>query len=46
MLAIAREAEESPELLHEAPHETPVRRVDEVEAARHPKLRWEPSEES
>ncbi|NOZ77563.1 MAG: glycine dehydrogenase subunit 2 [Acidobacteria bacterium] len=46
MLAIAREAEESPELLHEAPHETPVRRVDEVEAARHPTLRWEPSEKS
>jgi len=43
MLAIAREAEENPELLHEAPHETPVRRVDEVEAARHPVLRWEPA---
>ena len=40
MLAIAREAEEDPELLRTAPHETPVRRVDEVAAARSPVLRW------
>jgi glycine dehydrogenase subunit 2 len=40
MLAIAREAEESPELLRDAPHETPVRRLDEATAARQPVLRW------
>ncbi|MGI8422457.1 MAG: aminomethyl-transferring glycine dehydrogenase subunit GcvPB [Gaiellaceae bacterium] len=34
MLAIAREAAESPELLREAPHYRPVRRLDEVRAAK------------
>ena len=42
MKQIAREAEEQPELLHEAPHHTPVRRLDEVRAARQPVLRYEP----
>ncbi|MFH1928615.1 MAG: aminomethyl-transferring glycine dehydrogenase subunit GcvPB, partial [Chloroflexota bacterium] len=41
MLAIAREAVESPELLHEAPRSTPITRVDEVRAARQLKLRRE-----
>jgi glycine dehydrogenase subunit 2 len=36
----AREAREHPELLHEAPVTTPVRRLDEVRAARSLKLRW------
>ncbi len=40
MLQIAREAEETPEVVKEAPHNTPVSRVDEVSAARHPNLRW------
>ncbi|MGE5549131.1 MAG: aminomethyl-transferring glycine dehydrogenase subunit GcvPB [Bacteroidota bacterium] len=40
MLKIAREAEEQPELLHEAPHATPVGRLDEAGAARKPVLRW------
>jgi len=31
---IAAEAVENPELLHQAPHEAPVRRLDEVQAAR------------
>jgi glycine cleavage system P protein (glycine dehydrogenase) subunit 2 len=35
-----REAHEDPELLHEAPVTTPVRRLDEARAARHLKLRW------
>jgi glycine dehydrogenase subunit 2 len=39
MRAIAREAAESPELLHEAPHTRPVRRLDEVKAAKEPILR-------
>ena len=34
MLTIAREAAENPELLHDAPHSSPVRRLDEVKAAR------------
>ncbi|MEA2499704.1 MAG: glycine dehydrogenase subunit 2 [Actinomycetota bacterium] len=37
---IAREAEESPDLLHDAPQTTPVRRPDEARAARDLKLRW------
>jgi len=40
MLAIAREAAEDPERLRTAPHTTPVRRLDEVAAARSPVLRW------
>jgi len=42
MLSIAREVEENPELVKTAPHETPVRRVDEVRAARNLKVRWRP----
>jgi glycine dehydrogenase subunit 2 len=42
MLAIAREVEESPELVQTAPHDTPVRRVDEVRAARQLVVRWRP----
>ena len=38
---IAKEAVESPELLKEAPHNTPVRRIDEALAARNPVLKWE-----
>ena len=37
---IIQKARENPEHLHEAPHSTPVRRLDEVRAARHPVLRW------
>jgi len=42
MRAIAREAQESPEVIRNAPHTTPVRRVDEVAAARNLVLRWRP----
>jgi len=35
-----RISEESPELLHEAPHTTTISRPDEVAAARNPVLRW------
>ena len=42
MKAIAREAEEDPEIVRTAPHATPVRRVDEVAAARNLVLRWRP----
>jgi hypothetical protein len=34
MLAIAREAEEDPDVLRDAPHGRPVRRLDEVLAAK------------
>jgi glycine dehydrogenase subunit 2 len=40
MLAIAKEAQERPELVRSAPHTTPVRRLDEARAARNPILRW------
>jgi glycine dehydrogenase subunit 2 len=40
MLAIAREVEETPELVKTAPHSTRVSRLDEVQAARKPILRW------
>ena len=42
MLQINEEIDESAELLHDAPHSTPVRRLDEAEAARRPRLRWRP----
>jgi glycine dehydrogenase subunit 2 len=35
-----RITEESPELLHEAPHSTIISRPDEVRAARQPTLKW------
>jgi glycine dehydrogenase subunit 2 len=34
MLRIAKEAHETPELLQTAPHNTPIRRLDEVKAAK------------
>ena len=40
LTAIAEEARTSPELLREAPHGTPVGRLDETAAARNPVLRW------
>jgi len=43
MKQIAKEADENPDILHTAPHNTPVRRLDEVTAARKPDLRWEMS---
>lgn len=44
MKEMAREAKENPELLHDTPHDTPVRRLDDVDANRHPNLRWKPKE--
>ncbi len=40
MLAIAREAADDPTLLHEAPHDRPVRRLDEVKAAKRAVVRY------
>jgi len=42
MIAIAKEAEENPDVLQQAPQRVKVRRLDEVLAARKPKLRWNP----
>jgi glycine dehydrogenase subunit 2 len=42
MIEIAKEAEEEPDLLRQAPQRVKVRRLDEVLAARKPKLRWTP----
>ena len=43
MLAIADEAEHDPALLHDAPHNAPIGRLDEAGAARRPVLRWRPA---
>jgi glycine dehydrogenase subunit 2 len=40
MLAIAREAEEEPEVVKNAPTSRPVRRLDEVKAAKQPVVRY------
>ena len=40
LLNIYKQACETPEVLHAAPTTTPVRRLDEVNAARNPKLRY------
>jgi glycine dehydrogenase subunit 2 len=42
MKSIAKEAEESPELIQSAPYYTRLSRLDEVAAARKPVLRWKP----
>jgi glycine dehydrogenase subunit 2 len=40
MVQVSKDAAEDPDLLHEAPVTTPVRRLDEGKAARALKLRW------
>jgi glycine dehydrogenase subunit 2 len=40
MLAIVREAADEPELLRAAPHNRPVRRLDEVRAAKQPVVKY------
>ncbi|MGB5474465.1 MAG: aminomethyl-transferring glycine dehydrogenase subunit GcvPB [Gammaproteobacteria bacterium] len=45
MIRIQQEAENSPELLREAPHTQPVRRLDEVRAAKQLDLAWHPAAE-
>ncbi|NLJ97887.1 MAG: aminomethyl-transferring glycine dehydrogenase subunit GcvPB [Tissierellia bacterium] len=41
LIKIAEEARENPEILKEAPHNTPVGRVNETQAARNPVLKYE-----
>ena len=45
MIEIAKEAEGNPDLLWQAPQRVKLRRLDEVLAARRPKLRWAPNQE-
>ena len=40
MKELARLAKEEPEALKTAPRTTPVRRLNEAQAARHPILKW------
>jgi glycine dehydrogenase subunit 2 len=40
MIQVAKEAATDPQLLHDAPLTTPVRRLDEARAARHLRLHW------
>jgi glycine dehydrogenase subunit 2 len=42
MIRIAEEVEGEPQTVRSAPHTMPVGRLDEVGAARHPRLRWQP----
>jgi glycine dehydrogenase subunit 2 len=44
--AILEEAKEDPEVARTAPHTTPVRRLDEAGAAKHPVVRWRPNAEN
>ena len=46
LVAILKEAEEDPELVKGAPHTMPVRRLDDVKAARDLDLRWNGAERS
>ncbi|MCU9613850.1 aminomethyl-transferring glycine dehydrogenase subunit GcvPB [Caldibacillus lycopersici] len=41
MIQIAKEAEETPEVVQEAPHTTVIKRLDETQAARKPILRYQ-----
>jgi glycine dehydrogenase subunit 2 len=41
--ALFRITEEDAELLHDAPHTTPISRPDEVQAARKPIMKWTPA---
>ncbi len=43
MIAIAKEVDDNPDLVKTAPHNTRVKRVDEVTAARNPIVRWQPA---
>ena len=40
MIQIAKEAVEDPEIIQTAPHNTPIKLLDEVSAARNPVVKW------
>ena len=41
MRTIAQEAKEQPDMVKSAPHDTPIGRVDDVLAAKHPILTYQ-----
>ena len=41
--AAADEVENNPEIVQQAPHHSPVKRLDEVTASRKPNVRWRPT---
>ena len=43
MIAIEREAEDDPDKVQNAPHDLPVRRLDDVRAAKQLDLVWKPA---
>ncbi len=43
MIAVQKEVETEPERVRTAPHTLPVKRLDDVRAAREPDLRWRPA---
>jgi glycine dehydrogenase subunit 2 len=43
MQSIAKEAEQNPNIFHDAPYLSKVSRPDEARAARKPVLRWKPA---
>lgn len=45
LISIVKESEIHPEVVREAPHFSPVSRLDEVKANREPRLRWKGKEE-
>ncbi|NLB41624.1 MAG: aminomethyl-transferring glycine dehydrogenase subunit GcvPB, partial [Clostridiales bacterium] len=40
LIQIAKEAVEDPEIIQTAPHNTPIKLLDEVSAARNPVVKW------
>jgi glycine dehydrogenase subunit 2 len=46
MKSVAEEADQNPEILVNAPHNTRISRLDETSAARKPVLRWKPQSEA
>ncbi|MEA3431258.1 MAG: aminomethyl-transferring glycine dehydrogenase subunit GcvPB, partial [candidate division WOR-3 bacterium] len=40
MIRIQKEAKQSPDILHRAPENTPVRRLDEIKAVKELKVNW------
>jgi glycine dehydrogenase subunit 2 len=46
LISIAKEVEQNPQLVLDAPHSTRTSRVDEVTAARKPIVRWRAETES
>mgnify|MGYP006938880552 CR=1 FL=1 len=40
----SQKAHDDAETMHTAPHHMPIGRPDEVKAARHPVVRWQPEE--